>query len=251
MKVLFCGAHPDDAEIFAFGTLLAWKAAGADILLSIACTGDKGSTDRTQGRNLADVRRAEAEASAALLGARLDLVGLPDLGVAPGRFRLANRLQQTILAERPAVILTHSPNDYHVDHRALAVAVAMAAGEDVPVVYVDTFKGADFLPTHFVDIAPHQERKFEAIRLHKSQKPRRYVLSALELAGRRGKQATGDAQRLMEAFRFDPSPRFRSARGLFPPGTLAARSIVLPAPNGRVLAAGSYQINLGSPGTKP
>lgn len=233
MKVIFCGAHPDDAEIYAFGTLLAWRATGAEVVLYVAAQGNKGTATRTAGRDLSDVRRAEAEASAALLGARLVMSGLPDLGIGPARLRLASQLQHLFHQERPDVIVTHSANDYHADHRALSVTVALAAGDDFPVVFADTMKGTGFTPTHYVDITRFQERKFAAIRLHHSQKPRRYVLAAQALAAERGRQATGQEGRFMEGFRFDPSPRFRSVDHLFPPGSLVA-SIVDPSTTGRI-----------------
>lgn len=247
MKILFCGAHPDDAEIYAFGTLLAWREAGASVTIFIAAQGNMGTKDRTLGRDLSEVRHAEAESSAAMIGAKLVTAGLTDLGIAPNRFRLANHLQTVAHTERPDVIITHSPNDYHIDHRALSAVVGLAAGDDFPVIHVDTMKGAHFQPTHFVDIGRHQDRKFECLRQHHSQKPRRYVLAALELAARRGKQATGLEGQYMEAFRFAPGPKFKHAEKFFPPGTIEAHTIILPAPGGRPLAPGSYQINIDDP----
>mgnify|MGYP006147533913 CR=1 FL=1 len=42
MKILAIGAHPDDLEIFCFGTLMAWRAMGADLALAIATDGAAG-----------------------------------------------------------------------------------------------------------------------------------------------------------------------------------------------------------------
>lgn len=247
MKVIFCGAHPDDAEIYAFGTLLAWRAAGAEVVLHIAARGNMGTAARAAGRDLADVRREEAETSAALLGARLVMSGLPDLGIGPARLRLASQLQHLFHLERPDVIITHSANDYHADHRALSVTVALAAGDDYPVVFADTMKGAGFTPTHFVDIARFQERKFAAIRLHHSQKPRRYVLAAQALAAGRGRQATGQEGRVMEGFRFETRPGIANAMRLFPPGTSAAQPACLPGLNGHPPADVAAQVTVASP----
>ena len=62
-------------------------------------------------------------------------------------------------------------------------------------------KGADFQPTHYIDIAAHLDEKLRAIHLHYSQKPRRYMLAARDLASRRGEEATGGPDARMEAFR--------------------------------------------------
>ena len=38
MRILAIGAHPDDLEIFAFGTLAQWAAMGADLVLAVSGT---------------------------------------------------------------------------------------------------------------------------------------------------------------------------------------------------------------------
>nr|WP_245273468.1 PIG-L family deacetylase [Mesorhizobium sp. WSM3224] len=42
MKILTLGAHPDDIEIFMFGTLAAYAAQGAGLTFAIATDGAKG-----------------------------------------------------------------------------------------------------------------------------------------------------------------------------------------------------------------
>ena len=42
MRIFGFGAHPDDVEIFFFGTLAAAKAGGAEIGWAIATDGSKG-----------------------------------------------------------------------------------------------------------------------------------------------------------------------------------------------------------------
>jgi LmbE family N-acetylglucosaminyl deacetylase len=42
MKILAVGAHPDDVEIFVFGSLLAWNAMGAEVTVAVAA-GHAGS----------------------------------------------------------------------------------------------------------------------------------------------------------------------------------------------------------------
>jgi N-acetylglucosamine malate deacetylase 1 len=66
MNILFLGAHPDDAEIFAFGSLLAWHRLGAHVGLVVATDGAAGG--QLPPDALRKVRRAEAVAAAAPLG---------------------------------------------------------------------------------------------------------------------------------------------------------------------------------------
>ena len=61
-------AHPDDIEFVAAGTLLALKSRGWEIHYMNLCTGNGGSVEM-DGETTAHTRYAEAQASAALLGA--------------------------------------------------------------------------------------------------------------------------------------------------------------------------------------
>ena len=230
MKVLFCGAHPDDAEIYAFGTLFAYRAMGADVLLVLATNGEDGSSKRSKDQPLALTRKTEATASADLLGARLITLDLPDGGLTDARFDLCVTLKTLFDQERPDIIITHSANDYHPDHRALSGAVTLAANDRLPILYADTMKGSHFEPSHYVDISAYQEAKFACLRLHHSQMPRKYVLIALELAKKRGQEATGTDTAVVEAFRFDPTPKFDMETLRMPPGTLFRPAIPLGTP---------------------
>ncbi len=222
MKVMFVGAHPDDAEIYSFGTLFAYAARGAEIVLVLATAGEGGLTVRSKHQPLAKTRMEEAEKAAAMLLARLVQFGLPDGGLSAARTEVLARLTAIFDDEKPDVILTHSPNDYHPDHRVLSTATAFAAAERCPVFFIDNMKGRNFRPTHYVDIKQFQAQKLLALRQHQSQKPRRYVLAATALAEERGFEATGKLGVLMEGLRFDATPAFKTAENLLPRGTIPA-----------------------------
>ena len=85
MKVMFCGAHPDDAEIYMFGTLLAYRKAGHDVGLVMACSGNGGTSARSAHQPLTVTRREEAEKGAAVLGARLTALDFPDMSLGENR----------------------------------------------------------------------------------------------------------------------------------------------------------------------
>lgn len=226
MKVMFCGAHPDDAEIYCFGTLFAYAERGAEVVLVLATAGEGGLTVRSKHQPLAVTRMEEATQAAAMLQARLIQLGLPDGGLSPIRLPLAAQLSDLIADEKPDIILTHSPNDYHPDHRTLSCAVSLAAAERAPVLFVDNMKGRNFTPTHYVNIAPFHTQKMLALRQHQSQKPRRYVLAATELAQNRGFESTGKEKALAEGLRFYPSPAFKTAHTLLPRGTIPAPEVL-------------------------
>lgn len=226
MKVMFCGAHPDDAEIYCFGTLFAYAERGAEVVLVLATAGEGGLMVRSKHQPLAVTRMQEATQAAAMLQARLIQLGLPDGGLSPIRLPLAAQLSDLIANEKPDIILTHSPNDYHPDHRTLSCAVSLAAAERAPVLFVDNMKGRNFTPTHYVNIAPFHAQKMLALRQHQSQKPRRYVLAATELAQNRGFESTGKEKALAEGLLFYPSPAFKTAHTLLPRGTIPAPEVL-------------------------
>jgi N-acetylglucosamine malate deacetylase 1 len=230
MKVMFCGAHPDDAEIYCFGTLFAYAERGAEVVLVLATAGEGGLTVRSKHQPLAMTRMQEATQAAAMLQARLIQLGLPDGGLTPIRMALVTRLIELIGAEKPDIVLTHSPNDYHPDHRILSCAVSIAAAEIAPVLFVDNMKGRNFTPTHYVNIAPFHAQKMLALRQHQSQKPRRYVLAATELAQQRGFESTGKEGALAEGLRYYPSPAFKTAHTLLPRGTIPAPEVLFHRP---------------------
>lgn len=113
-RVLALMAHPDDIEITCAGTLLLLKDAGWDIHLATMTAGDLGSAT-LGGAAIARVRRREAAASAALLGAGYTCLGFKDLTITYGE--AAKRLVSGLLRlVRPDLLITHPPRDYMADH---------------------------------------------------------------------------------------------------------------------------------------
>ncbi|WP_051660899.1 PIG-L deacetylase family protein [Bosea sp. 117] len=112
LSVLCLGAHADDIEIGAGGTILEWIAAGIELDATWCVLSTPGP------------RRAEAEASAAafLEGAadRWIESGDFDDGLFPSQLR-AIKAHLAGLRERirPDVVLTHRRDDAHQDHRTV------------------------------------------------------------------------------------------------------------------------------------
>jgi LmbE family N-acetylglucosaminyl deacetylase len=115
LRLLIIGAHPDDADFHAGGTAALYRAAGHVVKMVSLTNGDAGHQLRS-GPELARRRRAEAEASGAVIGATYDVLDNPDGRLLP---TLENRWEviRLIRTFRPDLVLTHRPNDYHPDHR--------------------------------------------------------------------------------------------------------------------------------------
>ncbi len=213
MRALAIGAHPDDLEIYCWGALSAWAAEGAALTLAVATDGARGGVGEASA--LAHRRRAEATAAAATLGLAPRFLDFPDGGLAADA-ALVGALRALVAEAKPDVIVTHCPEDYHADHRALAAAVDLAAGFAAPVVHMDAMGGTGFAPTLWVDVTAHADAKRAAIRAHRSQDPERFVLAADRLAAFRSAQCNAPAG-AAEAFRFAPRFPFADVRALFPP----------------------------------
>jgi LmbE family N-acetylglucosaminyl deacetylase len=212
MRILGFGAHPDDVEIFFFGTLASAKAGGAEIGWAIATDGSKGGTDPPD--ELRAIRRREAKAAGALLHIEPIFVDFVDGELTTGR-EAAARIEAALLAFAPDLVITHAPNDYHPDHRALSVLVRDAARFRAPVVYSDTLMGVGFQPTMTVDTTAHVDLKRRAIRCHASQRPERFV-EACEVWNRFRALQCNAPTAYAEAFRFEPVYPFADVRALLP-----------------------------------
>jgi len=125
-KVLFIGAHPDDAD-FQCGALAhkVCKAGGEAVFVS-CCNGDKGH-QWMNSAELAARRYGETQASAKVLGINKYLVlGIPDCK-AENTMEFHENIIRLIRREAPNMVVTHRCSDYHSDHRNVGLAVRDAA----------------------------------------------------------------------------------------------------------------------------
>jgi LmbE family N-acetylglucosaminyl deacetylase len=180
--VLGVGAHPDDLEILAAGTLAKYSEAGHEVYMAAATDGSAGHAVIPPDE-LVEIRKEEMEKSAEVIGAEMYWVGEPD------EFLFENKDTRMKFIEmirwaNPQVIITHDPDDYHPDHRATSQLVFGAAfvatipnikTETRPpdgmaaIFYMDTLAGANFEPEFIVDITDTYETKIEMMKCHDSQ----------------------------------------------------------------------------------
>jgi two-component system, NtrC family, response regulator HydG len=160
-KVLAIGAHPDDVEIGAGGTLAAHGASGDALAILTLSHGATGG-DKAQ-------RAREAQAAADLIGARLFLKDLEDTRIAEGNPTIS-LIEEVIAETQPTIVYTHSLHDLHQDHRSTHRA-AMVACRRVGRVYCFQSPSAtvDYRPTYFVTIDDYVGRKLKVIDAFGSQ----------------------------------------------------------------------------------
>lgn len=182
-------AHPDDIEFSMAGTLLLLREAGYRIHYLNVATGSCGSLVHPAA-TLRRMRKREAQASAALLGARFHASQVDDLEVLYS-LPLLRALTAVIREVQPTIVLTHSPQDYMEDHTntcRLAVTATFSRGvpnfatrprrvawvgestiyHAMPHGHCDGLRRR-IVPGAFVDTASVQERKLAALACHQSQ----------------------------------------------------------------------------------
>jgi LmbE family N-acetylglucosaminyl deacetylase len=183
MKVLAVGGHPDDIEFLCAGTLAKYKRLGHEVAIAIATNGEVGSSTLSKAE-IAAIRRNEAEAAAAVIGAEFHWLGYPDeflFNNAETRLRFIDLVR----AVRPDLILCLDPeNDYHPDHRTsgqiiwdthVMVTVPNIKTDRPPctkipeIIYMDTIGGVNFIPNRYVDISADIDAKRKMLSCHKSQ----------------------------------------------------------------------------------
>ncbi|MDV6012434.1 PIG-L family deacetylase [Haloechinothrix sp. LS1_15] len=182
MNILAVGAHPDDMEILAAGTLAAYAKQGHTVTICVMTNGELGS-ETLPKQEISELRRAEAERSATVLGAELLWLDEPD-GFLYDTPATRAKMISAIRTARPDVIITHSPEDYHPDHRtASKIAVdarqlgccALLSPEEPPagtipvVLLADTLGGIGCEPEFWVDISATIGIKLAMLREHRSQ----------------------------------------------------------------------------------
>lgn len=167
-SVLAVGAHPDDVEIGAGGTLLGHKRLGDAVAILTLSHGARG------GGQIAGAD--ESRRAAEIIGAGPYLGELEYGHIGEGADTIA-AVARVMAQVRPTVIYTHSLHDVHTDHRNAHRAV-MAAAVQVARVYCFQSPSAtvDFRPGRFVAIDSDLDRKIEAIGAFTARTPARGYL---------------------------------------------------------------------------
>jgi LmbE family N-acetylglucosaminyl deacetylase len=196
--VLAVGAHPDDIELGCGGTLYKAVQAEAQVIALYMTRGGK-TTD-------AHVRMRESTEAMHILGVKeVCFESFPDTEI-PDSFEAVNCLEQYALKYQPDIVLTHSINDTHQDHRRVGW-LAMSSFRNIPKILAfetPRVRPAAFLPTYFVNITGCVDKKWEALRCHISQKEKRYLAyeSTVNLASFRGSQVGVAAAEAFEIVKY-------------------------------------------------
>jgi N-acetylglucosamine malate deacetylase 1 len=173
MKLMALMAHPDDAEIWAGGTICKHAERGDETFILYMAAIE------------ASVRGEEAKQGAAILGAQVAFVGLTD-GQVRDTPETCERVSAILMRFAPDILVTHWIDDMHADHATTGAIVQRVLPflishiGKVPRLWAcDTYfsRGArsPFVPDIYVDVTAQWPRKLAAIRAHQSQRPEAWV----------------------------------------------------------------------------
>jgi bacillithiol biosynthesis deacetylase BshB1 len=177
IDLLAIAAHRDDVELTCGGTLAKAAAAGYRTGILDLTAGELGT------RGTAEIRAAEAERAAGVLGASIrENLQLPDAGIVndPTTRELVARAIRRL---QPRVVIAPALEGRHPDHRVTAQLVRDACfvsglaklAPDAPkhrptkILHCLTYRQDFVRPSFVVDVSDAFERKIEAIRCYESQ----------------------------------------------------------------------------------
>ncbi|NDE04466.1 MAG: bacillithiol biosynthesis deacetylase BshB1 [Flavobacteriia bacterium] len=180
LDILAFGAHPDDVELSAAGTLLHYAARGKSIGIIDLTEGELGT------RGTVESRYEEAAAAASILGIQhRHNLRLPD-GFFENTHAAKLQIIEQIRLHQPQIVLANALSDRHPDHARAGHMVAEAcflAGlrkihtshngttqtahrPKLVLHYIQDYHQA---PSFVQDVTPHVAQKIEAVKAYKTQ----------------------------------------------------------------------------------
>ena len=172
-KILVIGAHPDDPETAAGGTICLLTDAGHEVVCVYFTRGEAGISGKSHDE-AASIRVKEAEAACAVMGTRPLFMNQIDGATEVNKDRYQEMIDM-LEREKPDVVITHWPIDGHRDHAVCGILVLDAwrrLDRCFELYYFEVMSGTQtqlFHPTDWVDITATQERKYKACYCHESQ----------------------------------------------------------------------------------
>ena len=217
-KTILCVlAHPDDAEFLCAGTLARLVTEkGFKVHIATMTAGDCGSA--TLGpEEISGIRKKEGAKAASLIQGQYHCIEEKDLLVFYSSAPL-KKVTRLIREVNPAIVITHSPSDYMMDHEQTSAIVRAAAFcapipnfdasptiKPIPHIphlyYCDPIEGVDpmgnkVVPQFLIDITSTIETKAQMLAAHASQRDwllkhhgmDQYLISMRNFAAHQGKE---------------------------------------------------------------
>lgn len=190
MIILAIGAHPDDIELGAGGTIAKHVRNGDVVHILVMSRGERGvpgdklsEKERMlddEVKNGLKGKRRELETKHALkaLGvneANTKILGYPDTAIRGGK-EVLKQIGTSIAKLNPDIIYTHYSDEEHLDHVNISLCTLHSARRIKSILFYESpSTKLSFLPSYFVDISDHIEQKIMALKMHKTQQGKQYM----------------------------------------------------------------------------
>jgi LmbE family N-acetylglucosaminyl deacetylase len=216
-RIIIFGAHPDDGEIGAGGTIAAYARRGHRVVLvNFRVPGGNGDLSEDERRR----RHAEAERASHTLGAELISYGLKRDAIQPTA-ELVGTIDDLLAEVKPTAVYTHWLGDSHPEHIGLSRAVLAGTRRNRCSVYMyeatlpGGITGHAFRAQKFVDITETIDAKIDSLASYETQLDR-YGREWLEaVRGRAALRGFQMGTRYAEAFQVVKEiASIRDVRGL-------------------------------------
>jgi LmbE family N-acetylglucosaminyl deacetylase len=187
LTILVVEAHPDDATLFAGGTIAKLSAEGHKLVNLCTTYGEKGTMDPAMTRKkMIEIEKKESQRAAEILGFEEILyLGIPD-GEVVANLELRRDYTEILRQVGPDLVFSfdpHDPYDPHADHQAVARSIYQACytshfhlyfPEQIakglkPHIVTKFFGWKSPNPNTFVDISDTLETKIQALLQYESQ----------------------------------------------------------------------------------
>ncbi len=173
MKILAVGAHLDDIEIAAGGTLAKAVKNGHEVkVLIMSRSGYTNKDGKVQRED--DVAVREGTNALNTLGITdITILDFPTKDI-PFRSDVVNAIDVFMSDYDPDIIFTHHPFDTHQAHEGVAKATIAAARRKNTVFFYEPIQPSGrsyvaFKPVLYVDIEDTIEQKIESLKCHTSE----------------------------------------------------------------------------------
>lgn len=190
MIILAIGAHPDDVELGAGGTIAKHVQKGATVHVLVISRGERGVPDNKlseEERALDDQvksglkgKRRELETKQALeaLGvneANIKILGHPDMAIIVDK-EVTEQIATNIAKLNPDIIYTHYSDEEHLDHVNTSLCTLHSARRTKSILFYESpSTRPSFSPSYFVDISDFIRQKIMALGMHKTQQGKQYM----------------------------------------------------------------------------
>ena len=166
------GAHPDDIEVGALGTLLKYRDDLDKLYCYVATLGGEGDAS-----NEFPSRKSESEKALGILSPDY-IFWLNRIGLKMEDYHFeVGRIESIIKKCAINLVLTLSPHDTHQDHRLMSEITITALRRALTGVlfYATPSINRAFSPTLYVDIGNYLALKLSVLKLHETQASKSYM----------------------------------------------------------------------------